>query len=107
MSILVDDKTRVVVQGIKERGCSFRQMVEYGTKVVAGVTQARADRRSRHTGLRTVSQAVKNRCLSDLCASSFAADAIQRQQMRGVSNRLPHRVNARDGHHQKVLRRRV
>lgn len=40
MSILVDENTRVVVQGITGRDGSFhtRQMVAYGTNVVAGVT---------------------------------------------------------------------
>ena len=40
MSILVDKKTRLVVQGITGSEGSFHtgQMVEYGTKVVAGVT---------------------------------------------------------------------
>ena len=40
MTILVDDKTRVLVQGITGGEGSFhtRQMVEYGTQVVAGVT---------------------------------------------------------------------
>ena len=40
MSILIDEKTRVVVQGITGNEGLFhtRQMVEYGTKIVAGVT---------------------------------------------------------------------
>ena len=40
MSILVDNNTRLLVQGITGREGSFHttQMVEYGTKVVAGVT---------------------------------------------------------------------
>ncbi len=40
MSILVDRETRLLVQGITGREGSFHttQMVEYGTKVVAGVT---------------------------------------------------------------------
>ncbi len=40
MSILVDENTRVVVQGITGGEGSFhtRQMIEYGTNVVAGVT---------------------------------------------------------------------
>ena len=40
MSIFVDESTRVVVQGITGRDGSFhtRQMMEYGTRVVAGVT---------------------------------------------------------------------
>lgn len=40
MSILVNAETRLVVQGITGRDGSFhaRQMIEYGTRVVAGVT---------------------------------------------------------------------
>ena len=40
MSIFVDAATRLVVQGITGREGSFhaRQMLEYGTEVVAGVT---------------------------------------------------------------------
>src|SRR5687767_10034104 len=40
MAILIDEKTRVIVQGITGRDGSFHafQMMEYGTKVVGGVT---------------------------------------------------------------------
>jgi succinyl-CoA synthetase alpha subunit len=40
MSIYIDESTRLVVQGITGRDGSFhtRQMIEYGTNVVAGVT---------------------------------------------------------------------
>jgi succinyl-CoA synthetase alpha subunit len=40
MSIFIDEDTRLVVQGITGRDGSFhtRQMIEYGTNVVAGVT---------------------------------------------------------------------
>ena len=40
MSIFIDDTTKLVVQGITGRDGSFhtRQMIEYGTHVVAGVT---------------------------------------------------------------------
>ncbi|HKP74236.1 MAG TPA: succinate--CoA ligase subunit alpha [Longimicrobiaceae bacterium] len=40
MSIFIDDSTRLVVQGITGRDGSFhtKQMIEYGTRVVAGVT---------------------------------------------------------------------
>ncbi len=40
MSILVNQKTRLIVQGITGKEGSFhpQQMIAYGTKVVAGVT---------------------------------------------------------------------
>jgi len=40
MSVFLDDKSTVIVQGITGRDGSFhtRQMIEYGTKIVAGVT---------------------------------------------------------------------
>ncbi|MCX6380227.1 MAG: succinate--CoA ligase subunit alpha [Armatimonadetes bacterium] len=43
MSILIDENTRVVVQGITGRDGGFHtgQMLEYGTKIVAGVTPGR------------------------------------------------------------------
>lgn len=43
MSILVNKDTRLLVQGVtgREGGFHARQMVEYGTKVVAGVTPGR------------------------------------------------------------------
>ena len=46
MSIYVDENTRVVVQGITGRDGSFhtRQMMAYGTRVVAGVTPGKGGR---------------------------------------------------------------
>ncbi|HYF39321.1 MAG TPA: succinate--CoA ligase subunit alpha, partial [Gemmatimonadales bacterium] len=40
MSIFIDKRTRLLVQGITGREGAFhtRQMLEYGTAVVAGVT---------------------------------------------------------------------
>src|SRR5215469_12929953 len=40
MSILIDQSTRLIVQGLTGREGSFhaQQMIEYGTNVVAGVT---------------------------------------------------------------------
>jgi succinyl-CoA synthetase alpha subunit len=48
MSILVGRGSKVLVQGITGRDGSFhaKQMKEYGTKVVAGVTPAREERTS-------------------------------------------------------------
>jgi len=44
MSILVDSETKVIVQGITGREGSFhtRQMLDYGVKIVAGVTPGKA-----------------------------------------------------------------
>ena len=44
MSVLINEKTRVVVQGLTGREGSFHagQMIEYGSKVVAGVTPGKA-----------------------------------------------------------------
>ena len=41
MSILINNDTKLVVQGItgKEGGFHTKQMVEYGTQIVAGVTE--------------------------------------------------------------------
>ena len=40
MSILIDQNTKVIVQGITGRDGSFhaKQMLDYGSKVVGGVT---------------------------------------------------------------------
>ena len=48
MSILVDEKTRVVVQGITGNEGLFhtQQMVQYGTKVVGGVTPGKGGQRA-------------------------------------------------------------
>jgi succinyl-CoA synthetase alpha subunit len=62
MSILVDEKSRVVVQGLTGREGSFhaRQCREYGTQIVAGVTPGRGGQM--HEGVpvfNTVQQAVE------------------------------------------------
>jgi succinyl-CoA synthetase alpha subunit len=51
MSILVDKKTRVVVQGITGKEGSFhtKGMLDYGTKVVAGVTPGKGG--TKHLGV--------------------------------------------------------
>ena len=54
MGILVDENTRVMVQGITGREGSFhaRNCMAYGANVVAGVTPGRARHRVRGQGPR-------------------------------------------------------
>ncbi len=82
MSILVDDDTRVVVQGITGGEGKFHteQMIEYGTNVVAGAVPGRGGQEVAGVPVYdTVSQAVRE---GDADASvvfvppAFAADAI-------------------------------
>lgn len=82
MSILVDKATRVVVQGLTGREGSFhsQQMIEYGTKIVAGVTPGKGG--TRRIGVpvfNTVADAVRATGANAAIAfvpPPFAADAI-------------------------------
>ena len=62
MSIIVDEKTRVLVQGITGREGTFhtRQMIKYGTKVVAGMTPGKGGQKMDDIPVfNTCSEAVK------------------------------------------------
>ncbi|HUL38317.1 MAG TPA: succinate--CoA ligase subunit alpha [Thermodesulfobacteriota bacterium] len=91
MSILVDENTRVVVQGITGNEGMFhtRQMVEYGTKVVAGVTPAKGGQKIDGIPVfNTVSEAVKNtsaNAAAIFVPPAFAADAILEACDTGIS----------------------
>lgn len=91
MSILVDEKTRVVVQGITGNEGMFhtRQMVEYGTKVVAGVTPGKGGQQIDGIPVfHTVSEAVKKtraNASAIFVPPSFAADAILEAADAGIS----------------------
>jgi succinyl-CoA synthetase alpha subunit len=47
LAIIIDENTNVLVMGITGRQASFhtKQMLAYGTKIVAGCTPAKAGRR--------------------------------------------------------------
>ncbi|MFA3783217.1 succinate--CoA ligase subunit alpha [Melioribacteraceae bacterium 4301-Me] len=90
MSILLDKKTRVLVQGITGSEGSFhtQQMIEYGTKVVAGVTPGKGG--TKFLGVpvfNTVLEAVKA-TKADASAifvpPQFAADAILESANAGI-----------------------
>jgi succinyl-CoA synthetase alpha subunit len=91
MSILVDEKTKVVVQGITGNEGMFhtRQMVEYGTNVVAGVTPGKGGQKIDGIPVfNTVSEAVKGshaNASAIFVPPAFAADAILEAADAGVS----------------------
>lgn len=90
MSILVDEKTRVVVQGITGNEGVFhtRQMVEYGTKVVAGVTPGKGGQKIDGVPVfNTVSEAATKtgaNASAIFVPPAFAADAILEAADAGI-----------------------
>src|SRR5690606_33446989 len=82
MSILVNKKTKVVVQGITGSEGSFHtgQMIDYGTNVVAGVTPGKGGEKFQKVPIfNTVKDAVK-KTGADVSVifvpAPFAADAL-------------------------------
>lgn len=90
MSILVNKKTRLVVQGITGSEGSFHtgQMVEYGTKVVAGVTPGKGGTKFENIPIyNTVEEAVKEQNANTsviFVPPAFAADAILEAANAGI-----------------------
>ena len=90
MSILIDENTRVVVQGITGGEGTFHteQMIKYGTSVVAGVTPGKGGQE--HLGVpvyNTVEQAVKatNANASIIFVpAAFGADAAMEAAQAGI-----------------------
>lgn len=90
MSILVNKNTRLVVQGITGGEGSFHtgQMVEYGTKVVAGVTPGKGGTKFENIPIyNTVEEAVKKQKANTsviFVPPAFAADAILEAANAGI-----------------------
>lgn len=90
MSILVDEKTRVVVSGITGREGTFhtQQMLVYGTSVVAGVTPGKGGQTVKGVPvLNSIREAVVNEGANVSCIfvpPPFAADTILEAAAAGV-----------------------
>jgi succinyl-CoA synthetase alpha subunit len=90
LSVLVDKSTRLVVQGITGKEGTFhtKQMVEYGTNVVGGVTPGKGG--TTHEGIpvfNTVADAVKEAGANAsviYVPPSFAADAVMEAADAGI-----------------------
>jgi len=90
MSILVDEKTRVVVQGItgREGGFHTAQMLSYGTVVAAGSSPGKGGQRVEGVPVfNTIHEAVRNEGGNASCIfvpPLFAADAIMESISEGL-----------------------
>lgn len=91
MSILVDEKSRIVVQGITGREGSFhtQQMLKYGTTVAAGVTPGKGGKSIEGVPVfDSVRQAVDREGANTACIfvpPPFAADAVMEAAYAGIS----------------------
>ena len=92
MSVFIDKHTKLVVQGITGRDGSFhaKQMMEYGTQVVAGVTPGKGGQQFEGTVpiFNTVADAVQATGANTsviYVPPPFAADAIMEAAASGVS----------------------
>ena len=91
MSVFIDRNTKLVVQGITGRDGSFhtRQMIEYGTNVVAGVTPGKGGQKfdDKVPIFNTVEQAVRETGANTsviYVPPPFAADAMMEAAASGV-----------------------
>ncbi len=90
MSILVDSETKVICQGLTGRQGTFHteQCLEYGTRVVAGVTPGRGG--SEHLGLPVYNTVIEAREATGATVSMiyvpapFAADAVLEAADAGI-----------------------
>ena len=92
MSVLLDNSTRVLVQGItgKIGSIQTRWMLEYGTTVVAGVTPGKGGTKEHEVPVyNTVEKAVKNHDANAsivFVPARFAADAVLEAIKSGLKN---------------------
>lgn len=92
MSILIDQNTKVLVQGItgKEGTKAAEQMISYGTKVLAGVTPGKGGQEVLGVPVfNTVSEALKN--FPEINTSSIAVPAAfaKSAMLEAIENKIP------------------
>jgi succinyl-CoA synthetase alpha subunit len=91
LSILIDEKTKVVVQGATGRDGSFhtKQMLDYGTNVVAGVTPGKSGEKTHGVPVfNSVEDAVGETGANAsiiFVPHSFAVDAVEEAAAAGVA----------------------
>ena len=91
MSIFIDKNTTVIVQGITGRDGSFhtRQMIEYGTRIVAGVTPGKGGQKFDAVPIfNTVAEAAKETGANTsviYVPPMYAADAMMEAAAAGVT----------------------
>ena len=92
MSVLIDENTRAVVQGItgKEGAFHTRQMLDYGTKVVAGVTPGKGGKKTEDgvSVFNTLAEAKEKEGVNAsviFVPPPFAADAI----LEAIGSEIP------------------
>jgi succinyl-CoA synthetase alpha subunit len=91
MSILLDQNSKVLVQGITGRDGSFhaKQMLEYGTKIVAGVTPGKGGQDVFGVPVFNTVPEAKKRTGADVAViyvpAKFAKDAILEDIREGIS----------------------
>ena len=119
MSILIDKSTRLVVQGITGRDGAFhtRQMIEYGTKVVAGVTPGKAGATIHGVpvfdGVAEAVAATKANTSVIYVPAGYAADAIYEAADAGIglivciSEGIPVRDTLATWHYVAAMRERA
>ena len=100
MAVLVNEKSRIIVQGItgKEGAFHTAQMLEYGTKVVAGVTPGKGGQKTEQgiPVFDTVARAVQKEGANVsviFVPPAFAADAI----LESISTEIPLTVCITEG----------
>jgi len=90
MGIFLNENTKVVVQGITGRDGSFhtKQMIDYGTKIVAGVTPGKGGQEANGVPVfDTVQEAVEKtgaNCSVIFVPAKVAADAIYEAAANGI-----------------------